>query len=63
MAQKREFEQGGTIGMISSVDTTSTANNCQANLGGVKPLLKGGDENPGNTKPKRAPEQRVAMPK
>lgn len=63
MPEKREFDQRNTIGMIGSVDTHSTALNVQDNLGGVKPLLKGGTENPGNTKPKRAPEQKVMMPK
>ena len=62
MAEKREFSQGGTIGMISSVDTRSTTLNCQGNLGGVKPKMKG-DYNPGKTRPERAPEQKVMMPK
>lgn len=63
MSEKRGYDGGEQIGSISSVDTCSTALNGQANLGAVKPIMRGGDKSPGGTRPERAPEQKVTMPK
>lgn len=63
MPEKKEFSPKGTVGMVSSVNTHSTALNVQDNLGGVKPIMSGGTDSPGGTKPMRAPEQKVMMPR
>lgn len=62
MAEKREFSSGGTVNEFRPIDTTSQTLNCQDNLGGVKPKMRGDYNPPDAPRPKRAPEQAVPMP-
>ena len=64
MAEKREFSSGGTINEMSSmrIDTDSQKLNCEPNLGGVKPAMKGSYDPPDGKRPARAPEQKVMLP-
>jgi len=53
---------GNTIGNVTGVSGTSMGHNGQSGAGGPKPTVSG-NANPGNTKPPRAPEGPVPMPK
>ena len=50
------------IGDVKGVSGTSMGHNGQSGAGGPKPTVSG-NANPGNTKPPRAPEGPVPMPK
>ena len=50
------------IGSVKGVSGTSMALNCQSGQGTQKPSAAG-NSNPGNTKPPKAPEGPVPMPK
>jgi hypothetical protein len=50
------------IGSQTGIGGTSTALNTQAGAGGQKPSAQG-NSNPGNTKPPRATDGKVQMPK
>ena len=50
------------IGSVRGVSGTSMALNTQSGQGAVKPSAKG-NASPGGTKPERAPEGNVPMPK
>lgn len=50
------------IGSVRGISGHSTALNCQGGQGTVKPSASG-TQNPGNTKPPKAPEAAVPMPK
>jgi hypothetical protein len=45
-----------------SVTTTSSALNNQPGVGGMKPLLSGGKDNPGGCKPPANPSPSVPIP-
>ena len=52
------------IGDIKSIDTTSVALNTQpGHGGGEKPHLKGGNGDPGKTRPHKPEDHPVPMPK
>ena len=51
------------IGSVKSIKGASTCLNTQKGSGGQKPEPKGGSYDPGNTKPPRADEGKVPMPK
>ncbi len=51
------------IGSIKSIQGTSMNLNTQKGEGAQKPMPSGGTSNPGGTKPAKAPEAPVPMPK
>ena len=52
-----------SIGDMKSINTTSMGLNGQSGCGAAKPITSGGQANPGGTKPMRAPDAPVPMPK
>jgi hypothetical protein len=50
------------IGSVRGINGFSTALNCQSGQGTQKPMASG-NSNPGDTKPPKAPEGPVPMPK